>query len=98
MLKVKKAEHLCRLGTMDIKSFAKVIKTANTITLTTHLIPDPDGIGSMIALGYALQTKKESQATSRRRSLRKISLFRPERTHTSISDRISPKNKTFLLF
>ncbi|MAW07360.1 MAG: hypothetical protein CME61_03645 [Halobacteriovoraceae bacterium] len=44
---------------MDIKSFAEIIKVANTITLTTHLIPDPDGIGSMVALGYALQAKRK---------------------------------------
>ena len=41
---------------MKKQEIKKLIHRAKTIALTTHISPDPDGIGSMIALGLGLKS------------------------------------------
>ena len=72
---------------------------ANTITLTTHLIPDPDGIGSMVALGYALQAKrKKVRLLLKKKLYEKYHYLDPRGLIHSISEKDITKSKTFLLF
>ena len=39
----------------SLTRFRHYLEEANTILITTHIIPDADGIGSQIALGLALK-------------------------------------------
>tara|TARA_B100000925_G_scaffold271612_1_gene234967 strand:+ start:2018 stop:3001 length:984 start_codon:yes stop_codon:yes gene_type:complete len=45
---------------MDLKQATKLINNAKNIILTTHIVPDPDGIGSLIALSSALKKLKKN--------------------------------------
>ena len=80
----------------------KVIKAADTITLTTHLIPDPDGIGSMSSPQAMLYgQKEESQALLLEEELyeKYYHYLRPERPHTQKSPKedITKKQDLFIV-
>ena len=45
---------------MNISQASKLIIDAKNIILTTHTVPDPDGIGSVIALSHALKKIKKN--------------------------------------
>jgi bifunctional oligoribonuclease and PAP phosphatase NrnA len=45
---------------MDFTQAAKLILNAKNIVLTTHTVPDPDGLGSVIALSSSLKKLKKN--------------------------------------
>ncbi len=42
------------------KRFVKLVRSAKTILISTHIMPDADGIGGQIALFYALKSLKKN--------------------------------------
>lgn len=78
---------------MNLRQAASLISAAKNIVLTTHTVPDPDGVGSVLALSSALKIlKKNVDIVLEKQLSAKYSYLDNEKQIKSISKFKAPKD------
>lgn len=81
----------------DIKKVAELIRSATKIVITGHVKPDPDALGSILALGLSLRKLNKEVIMTVDDELPKSLAFMPHIDEIEGLDKISPQSADLLI-